>query len=208
MSIEKDWSAVAEDFDKRQEYVIGDKTETVIEDHLASLSNLGKTIEFGCGNGKYTKYILAETDYMTATDVSPDMLEVVKNKFKGTNKVTFELADCYAANYERSSYDTVFMANLIHVVLEPARALKEAERLLRKGGRLILVSFTSDGMSPENLAGLKARYQEVFGAFPENKVPMCLQDLTKLVRACRFKIEHASLIGAGTKAMFVVASRI
>lgn len=207
MAVEKDWSAVAEDFDKRQEYVVGHETEKIIEDHLTSLINLGKTLEFGCGNGKYTKYVLAETDFMTATDVSPNMLEVIKKKFEGTGDLSFEQADCYRTDYEDACYDTVFMANLIHVVLEPMRALKEAERLLKRGGRLVLISFTSDGMSPEDLTILKDRYVEVFGSFPQDKAPMTLKDLTGLVCECHFDVKHASLIGEGTKAMFVVASR-
>lgn len=208
MAVEKDWSAVAEDFDKRQEYVVGYETEKIIEDHLTSLINLGKTLEFGCGNGKYTKYVLAETGFMTATDVSPEMLEVVKKKFEGTDYLSFEQADCYRTGYEDACYDTVFMANLIHVVLEPMRALKEAERLLKSGGRLVLISFTSDGMTPKDLTILKDRYVEVFGSFPQNKVPMTLKDLTDLVCECHFDVKHASLIGEGTKAMFVVASRM
>ncbi|PIE45812.1 MAG: hypothetical protein CSA45_01535 [Gammaproteobacteria bacterium] len=44
----------------------------------------------------------------------------------------------------------MFMANVIHVVEYPDKALREAQRVLKMDGRLIIVSFTMDGMNVIN----------------------------------------------------------
>jgi ubiquinone/menaquinone biosynthesis C-methylase UbiE len=205
MSLEKDWSGIVNDFDRRQDYIVGPETNFIIAKELAKLYNLGNILELGCGNGKYTRQIIHAADYITATDLSEDMVMVTKQRLADLNNLTIEQADCYKLNYADESFDTVFMANLIHVVLKPEVALAEVERVLKKNGRLVIVSFTSDGMSIKNIEIMKKRYQEVFGAFPAHKRPMFLSDLAKLVEENDFLISKAELIGNDTKAMFLTA---
>jgi ubiquinone/menaquinone biosynthesis C-methylase UbiE len=39
-------------------------------------------------------------------------------------------------SYPDGSFDTVFAANLMHVISDPAKAVAEARRVLKVGGRL------------------------------------------------------------------------
>ena len=205
--MEKDWSGIAGYFDRRQEYIAGEETIYVIDRELAKLNKLGKVLELGCGNGKYTRQIINAAEHITATDLSGDMLTVAAEKLKDFKNLTLEPADCYKLEYTDETFDSVFMANLIHVVLKPELALKEARRVLRKNGKLIILSFTTDGMTPENIETMKKRYLKVFGAFPEKKSPMLLNDLVKLVKDSGFQVTEAGLVGADTKAMFLAADK-
>ena len=207
MSIEKDWSGIAKDFNNLQDYIVGEESNFIITRKLAELRNIGRVLELGCGNGKYTRQIIHAADSITATDFSNDMLVSATDKLKDLTNLTIEQADCYKLEYADESFDTVFMANLIHVVLNPELALEEARRVLEKNGKLVILSFTTDGMAPEDIETMKERYLEVFGAFPDKKSPMLLSDLVKLVEAGGFQITIAELIGANTKAMFLMAGK-
>lgn len=205
MPEEKDWSNIAGDFDERQDVLIGEATNKIIKKELCSLKRLGSMLELGCGNGKYTKFMAESADEIIATDVSEEMVSVSRNKLKSFKNIVVEYSDCYKTQYETHRFDTVFMGNLIHVILEPEKALSEAYRVLKKRGALILLSFTIDGMTPENINSLNEKYLDKFGAFPQVKGPMTLNSLSRLVEKNKFTIQKAELIGEDTKAMLVIA---
>ena len=79
--------------------------------------------------------------------------------------------------------------------------------MLKKNGRLIIVSFSPDGMSLENLEVMKECYREVFGKFSEKNAPMKLNDLIKMVGKNNFQIDKTKLIGDKTKAMYLIANK-
>ena len=51
--------------------------------------------------------------------------------------------DVYAPPVERGAFDLVVIHQVLHFLDEPGRALAEAARLLRPGGRLIVVDFAA-----------------------------------------------------------------
>ena len=205
MKKEKDWSKIAEDFDERQDYVVGEQTSKLIDLELKRLENLGNTLEFGCGNGKHTKILAAASAHITATDISLEMIFIARKKLKNLRNVSFEVKDCYFTDYPDNTFDTVFMGNLIHVILEPQKVLLEAHRVLKPSGNLVIVSFTPDGMSKESLNLMIKKYLDKLGAFPEISKPVMLMDLRQLLLDCDFCIKDLKLIGEDTKAMFAKA---
>lgn len=204
---EKNWSGVANDFDARQNYIVGQGSIKIIEKELAKLDKLKDLLELGCGNGKYTCLLAKAADNIIATDLSEEMLGVAKAKLKDFTNVIVEQADCYKTRYDDEKFDTVFMANLIHVIMEPEKSILEARRILKSSGRLIILSYTTDGMTAENIDIMKRRYLEVFGSFPSQKTPMELLDLIKLVEENNFAVESSLLIGDKTKAMYLIARK-
>lgn len=207
MKEEKNWSEFAKDFDELQRYVVGKNTMAMIETELGNLYKLGKLLELGCGNGKYTTFIAKAATNIIATDLSEDMLKTAKMRLKDFANIKLEQSDCYKTKYPEASFDTVFMANLIHVVLEPAKTLKETWRIIKNNGRIVILSFTVDGMKQCDIKIMKERYLESFGKFPAKTAPMMLDDLIEYVKDIGFTIQHASLIGDKTKAMFLIANK-
>ena len=51
--------------------------------------------------------------------------------------------DIYAPPVERDAYDLVVVHQVLHFLDDPARALREAARTLRPGGRLLVVDFAA-----------------------------------------------------------------
>ena len=77
---------------------------------------------------------------MIATDYSQGMIkEALKGEY--SDKLRFEVADATDIPYEDASFDVVLIANALHVMPEPEKALKEIDRVLRPEGILIAPNF-------------------------------------------------------------------
>ena len=207
MKHEKNWATFAEKFDRLQTYVVGQKTMALLREKIETLHALGNLVEFGCGSGVYTDSLTKVADHVTATDVADDMLHIARQKLERHHNVRLEQRDCYDSTYPHSTFDTVFMANLIHVVHDPAKALNEAHRILKEHGKLVVLSFTADGMTLFDRIGLIYRYLKAFGAPPRKGTQFTLASLTDFVNTHGFSVQDASLIGHKTKAIFLVAKK-
>ena len=207
MEHEKNWAEFAENFDRLQAYVVGHTTIVLLRKKIETLHSLGHLVEFGCGSGIYTESLSKVAERVTATDVADDMLQIARPKLEPHHNVRLEQKDCYDSKYSYSSFDTVFMANLIHVLHDPAKALNEVHRILKQHGKLILLSFTADGMRFFDRLGLIYRYLKTFGAPPKKGTPFTLASLTDFVNTQGFSVQHASLIGHNTKAVFLIAQK-
>jgi ubiquinone/menaquinone biosynthesis C-methylase UbiE len=207
MKQEKNWSTFAKEIDQLQEYVVGKESLAICKEKITSLPPLGRLLEFGCGNGTYTECAAKLATHVTATDIAEDMVNTARVKLEHYEHVQIEQRNCYDSTYPDSAFDTALMANLIHVVHDPAKALKEAHRILKDNGRLVLLSFTADGMRFFDILGLVYRYFRMFGSPPKKGTPFKLASLTDFVNAHGFSVQDASLIGHKTKAIFLVAQK-
>lgn len=70
---------------------------------------------------------------------------MIKEAKKGRypENLFFEVVDAKHLPYKDNSFDVVIIANALHVMSEPEKALKEIERVLRKDGLLIAPNFVS-----------------------------------------------------------------
>jgi 2-polyprenyl-3-methyl-5-hydroxy-6-metoxy-1,4-benzoquinol methylase len=108
----------------------------------------GRVLDVGCGDGK-TLAIMRDLGWQVF-GVEPD-LEAARAARKAYGIEVFA-GDLDAANLESESFDAVLLHHVIEHVQDPQALLVQCRRLLRKGGRLVI-------MTP-NLAGLGHR---VFG---------------------------------------------
>jgi ABC-2 type transport system ATP-binding protein len=128
------WSRFPDTYDKKMEYVVGKELLDEIIQELNRLPELGELVEFGCGTGIYTETIVAKTKSMFATDLSDSLLAVARTRIGDHPKVTIQKENCMATSFPSEALDSVFMANLIHVIESPSILLQECYRILRKGG--------------------------------------------------------------------------
>ena len=68
---------------------------------------------------------------------------MIREAMKGERpgNLTFEVADAVSLPYADGSFDAVLIANALHVMPEPEKALQEIGRVLRPGGVLIAPNF-------------------------------------------------------------------
>jgi ubiquinone/menaquinone biosynthesis C-methylase UbiE len=166
---------------------------------------LGKTLEVGCGNGTYYKIFIREAEHLTATDFSVEMVAVTKKRLKGVVNISVEKANCFSLSYPDSSFDTVLMANLLHIIPEPEKAIAEGKRVLKTNGRLIVISFTTEGMTFFSKLGMVYRYLKTYGKPSPTAQTLTVQKVRDMLISCGFKIEEAKLIGNKSKAISVIA---
>ena len=208
MEKETYWSKFANDFEERTNYVVGKNDMELIETFLSKQKALGKTLEVGCGNGTYSKILILEAENLTATDFSDEMVAVAKKRLKGVENVSVEKANCFNLSYPDSSFNTVFMANLLHIIREPEKAVAEGKRVLKKNGKLIVISFTTEGMTFFNRLGMIYRYLKTYGKPSPTAQTLTVQKTRDMVKNCGFEIEEAKLIGNKSKAIFIIATAV
>jgi SAM-dependent methyltransferase len=76
-------------------------------------------------------------------DASHAMLSVARANLEeaGLARVELRQGDIYAPPFARGAFDLVVVHQVLHYLDDPARALREAARLLGPGGRLLVVDF-------------------------------------------------------------------
>ncbi len=52
------WSRFANDFEKRNTYVIGEQDMHIVLNKVSKFSSLGNVLELGCGDGVYTSILV------------------------------------------------------------------------------------------------------------------------------------------------------
>ncbi len=193
---EKDWGKIAEKFDENTIYVVGDSINKEISEKLSKEKNLGKVIEFGCGTGYFTKVIAKNAKYVTATDISKEMLGMAKKQLKNYKNVSFQEVNCKETNFSDKEFDTVLMVNLLHVLKKPNQALEETYRILKPSGKLIVIDLTSYGMKKFEMLKLGFRYLRKMGKPPKaDKGNLSPKDLETLAKNVGFRIEENKLLG-------------
>lgn len=99
-----------------------------------------EVLEIATGPGLLAKHVAQVSKRMIATDYSEGMIcEALKGNYP--KQLKFEVADATCLPYENNSFDVVIIANALHVMPEPQKALKEIDRVLKDGGLLIAPNF-------------------------------------------------------------------
>jgi ubiquinone/menaquinone biosynthesis C-methylase UbiE len=186
------WSKFADDLEERTNYVVGKNDIEIIESFLSKQKALGKTLEVGCGNGTYSKILIREAEHLIATDYSDEMVAVTKERLKGMGNISVEKANCFSLSYPDSSFNTVFMANLLHIIPEPEKAVAEGKRVLKTNGRLIVISFTTEGLTFLSKLGMVYRYLKTYGKPSPTAQTLTVQKTRNMVINCGFKLKKQS----------------
>ena len=112
-------------------------------------------LEIATGPGLLAKHVASFSKKMIATDYSYGMIKEAK-KGEYPSNLTFEVADATNLPYENDSFDVVIIANALHVMKEPEKAINEIDRVLKKNGVLIAPNFVghNNGIGSKILSGI------------------------------------------------------
>lgn len=108
---------------------------------LAALLRLGDVLDVGSGDGAAAEFLAPHCRSLVCIDTSATMIEAARARLAKRAHVRAEVADVHELPFRASSFDSVLVFHTLTYALHPARALEECARVLRPGGRLVLLSL-------------------------------------------------------------------
>lgn len=97
-----------------------------------------KVLDVGAGTGRVSIYLANRGAQVTALDVSPKMLELVKKK---NSKITTIVGDAETTPFKKETFDIVAAAFLIAHLKDPTRFFDEVYRVLKDGGMFVVTNI-------------------------------------------------------------------
>ncbi len=120
----------------------------------ASVSASDHVLDVACGTGDLTEaFAKAGVASVTGLDFTREMLDIARVKRRRLPelrraRVTYEQGDAHALPYDDGAFNVVSIAFGIRNVQDPSIALREFERVLRPGGRLVILEFADPPFAP------------------------------------------------------------
>lgn len=124
--------------------------ETTLRRVGALLSPTHSVLEIGCGTGSTALRLAAGTRQWLATDLSPEMIAIAREKLadQPLPQLRFEVADAQAAVATSAIYDAVLAFNVLHLMSELDGALRAILPSLKPGGLFISKTPCLSEMNP------------------------------------------------------------
>src|SRR5258706_5655218 len=110
----------------------------------------GSALDIACGSGKLTAElarIAGPTGRVVGLDFSPEMLAIARVRHPG---IEFMEGDALSLPFEDASFDAVTIAFGLRNLSDPVRGLREMLRMVRPGGRAVVLEFVKP---PRGLVG-------------------------------------------------------
>jgi ubiquinone/menaquinone biosynthesis C-methylase UbiE len=109
---------------------------------------VGETLEVALGTGLNLPHYPADVR-LTGLDLSPEMLAIARARAESLGRaIAIEEGDAQNLPFEDSSFDTVVCTYALCSVLDDAAAIAEMKRVLKPGGRLILLDHVRSSIVP------------------------------------------------------------
>jgi SAM-dependent methyltransferase len=97
--------------------------------------------DLGCGTGPIAEALAPFVERVIGIDTSPEMLRAARRRVGGLANVELRRGDVEALPLADDSVDAAIAVLVLHHLAEPQRALGEIGRVLRPGGRLLVVDM-------------------------------------------------------------------
>ena len=97
--------------------------------------------DLGCGTGQVSELIGPHVSKVIAVDGSTDMVQAARKRLKSLHHVDVRRGDMEALPIDDQQLDVALVALVLHHVPDPARALAEVHRVLKRRGRVLIVDM-------------------------------------------------------------------
>jgi len=99
--------------------------------------------DLGAGEGAFAMLLAERAKKVIAVDTSAKMIEVGREQAlrHGIKNIEFRLGDMEEVPIRDAKIDLVFFSQSLHHALHPERAVSEAKRILRPGGRIVILDL-------------------------------------------------------------------
>jgi len=126
----------------RRLHVADAAVESAIRAALAD-KPIRSLLDLGTGTGRMLELFGPDIERGLGLDLSLDMLALARARLDraGLKHCSVRHGDIYDLALPRDSFDVVIIHQVLHFLDDSARAIAEAARVLRPGGRLLVVDF-------------------------------------------------------------------
>lgn len=126
--------------------------------------------DLGCGTGALLSALAQSVGHVIGVDASDEMLAAARARTAGLDNVELRRGSLEALPIDEATLDAATMMLVLHHVPAPAAAIAEAARVLKPGGRLLLVD-----MSPHEREEYRRQMGHVWLGFSDDQISRWLQ---------------------------------
>ena len=163
------FSSSAGQWDRMREELFGDRFHLLA---FGALADSGWTIgDLGCGTGQVSAALAPFVSRVIAVDASAAMLQTAKKRLQGIGNIDLRRGELEALPIDDARLDVATLMLVLHHLPEPERALAEVARVLKPGGRVLIVD-----MLPHDREGYRQQMGHVWLGFPEDHVRRVLAE--------------------------------
>ncbi|HWP05570.1 MAG TPA: metalloregulator ArsR/SmtB family transcription factor [Polyangiaceae bacterium] len=149
---------------------------------LAALLELGDVLDAGAGDGAAAATLAPYCRSLTCVDSNARMVDTARARLAKVAHARVETGDVHALAFADASFDSVLLFHTLTYAADPARAVAECARVLRPGGRLVLLC-----LDRHEQREITARYGELHPGFSPEDVRKLLS-----VAGLRVKTSHVA----------------
>ena len=121
-----------------------------------------RLLDVGCGTGEFASRVSDHPSRMEleGVDLSPHMVEVANSKFMDNEDVSFKLGDVEHLPYENDAFDIITCSHSFHHYPDQKRAVSEMHRVLKPGGKLMIIDGSKDNILGKFIYGVVIKWIE------------------------------------------------
>jgi ubiquinone/menaquinone biosynthesis C-methylase UbiE len=163
------FSSAAGQWDRLREELFGATS------HLRALVGLLDSAlvvgDLGCGTGQVSAWLAPFSERIIAVDSSKEMLKAARERLTGQRHIELRQGPLEKLPIDTGELDVALLMLVLHHLPEPKRALAEAARTLKPGGRLLILD-----MMPHDREDYRQTMGHVWMGISEKQMNQWLQE--------------------------------
>jgi ubiquinone/menaquinone biosynthesis C-methylase UbiE/biotin operon repressor len=171
-----------------KDYVPGKSWKSLAEALLRLMPPL-VIADLGAGDGAFALLLAQRASQVIAVDSSARMLDFGREQAArhGIDNVEFRLGDMEEPPIDAASVDLVFFSQSLHHALHPEQAVQQAARILRPGGRIVILDLS------------KHRFEEARELYADERLGFSEAELMDLLEKAAFRNVTTSIVDRETE---------